>query len=110
MKVAELLCPEEFHSKSLTNVQETGGGSQCVVETKHKCSPRKRNKCGLWEVWRQPEADHVELVKSIILLSSELEFQLFHVSFASVSSYASTILDMWTFYTTHELSGQSDLW
>ena len=42
-------------------------------------------------------------MKSIILLSSELEFQLIHVPFASVSSYASTILDMWTSHTTHEL-------
>ena len=103
VKVAELLCSEEFHSRSLPNVQETGVGSQCVAVTKHKCSPGKRIKCGLLEVWTQPEADLVELVKSIILLSSDLEFQLFHVSFASVSSYASTTFDMWTSHTTHEL-------
>ena len=42
-------------------------------------------------------------MKSIILLSSELEFQLIHVSFASVSSYASATFDMWTSYTTLEL-------
>ena len=84
-------------------MQKTGGGSPCVAETKHKCSPRKRNKCGLWEVWRQPEADQVQSVKRIFLLSSELQFQLIHVPFASVSSYASTTFDMWTSYTTLEL-------
>ena len=85
VKVAEMLCPQEFHSSSLPNVQETGVGSQCVPVTKHKCSPRKRNKCGLREVLIQPEADQVELVKSIFLLSSELEFQLIHVPFPFVS-------------------------
>ena len=77
VKVAEVLCLEEFHSRSLPNLQETGEGSQCVAATKHKCSPGKRIKCGLLEVRRQPEADLVELVKSIFLLRSELEFSLF---------------------------------
>ena len=56
------------------------------------------------------KVDFVELVKSIFLLSSELEFQLIHIIFASVSLTASTNFYLLTSYTTHELLSQSDLW
>ena len=48
------------------------------LATDNEGSRSKRDKFGPQKVWKQPDADQVELKKIIFWLRGELEFQLFN--------------------------------